>query len=57
MAILKKGANVRQVVPVIEGVVLQSQIHDDELKYEVEYVGADGETHTRWFLSSELEVV
>ena len=52
---LKKGVPVRQRVFVIEGEIIDRQFVDDEVKYNVEYVGADGETHTRWFTASELE--
>jgi len=55
MEILKKLTRVRQVVPVIEGVVVQAAIHDDEIKYEVEWIDAVGDTHRRWFNQSELE--
>lgn len=53
---IKKGATVRQVVPVIEGVV-QDVTFDAEsmsFKYRVTYVGADGESHERWFTHAEL---
>ena len=53
--LLKKGTLVRQVVHVIEGTIVGSAVHDDELKCEVEYVGADGETHRRWFALEEVE--
>ena len=53
--LLKKGTLVRQVVHVIDGTIVGSAVHDDELKYEVEYIGEDGETHRRWFTLEEVE--
>lgn len=53
----KKGAKVRQVVPVIEGEVVGQQIIDDEVQYEVAYGGSDGEQHSRFFKESELEAL
>lgn len=53
----KKGAEVAQIVPIIHGTVLDSRIVDDDVSYLVEYVGADGEAHERWFAEAELEGV
>lgn len=55
---IAKGAQVRQVVPVIQGQVLERRFNDDAntMEYHVSYVGADGPT-ARWFKESELEVV
>lgn len=51
------GAPVRLVQPVIAGTVTDTEYDKDaeELKHLVEYVGADGEKHTRWFTASQLE--
>lgn len=54
----QKGAVVRQVVPAIIGTVTERRFSDerDVFEYLVEYVGADGETHSRWFTEKEIEV-
>jgi hypothetical protein len=51
----KKGYEVRLIQPVIEGPILSVAIVDDEVQYEVEYVGADGEIHRRFFKEADLE--
>jgi hypothetical protein len=53
----KKGDSVRQVVPVIEGKVVEVKIVDDDVQYCVEYVDAAGETHQRFFAESDIEAV
>lgn len=57
MQLLKKGTQIKQITPAIEGVVLSSQVHDDVLQYLIEYIGADGETHQRWFHTTEVEAI
>lgn len=49
----QKGDQVRQVVPVIAGQVLDMQIIDGDVQYLVEYV-EDGETKQRWFKETEI---
>ncbi len=51
----KKGDIVRQVVPVIEGEIVSKAIVDDDVQYEVAYIGADGEPHSRFFKEDELK--
>lgn len=53
----KKGDTVRQVVPVIEGVVKTLAIVDDKVQFEVAYTGEDGEDHSRFFTEGEIELV
>jgi len=53
----KRNDVVRQVVPVIEGVVGDAKIVDGDVQYEVAYVGADGEPHFRFFKEDEIEAV
>jgi hypothetical protein len=53
----KVGAKVRQVVPVIEGEVVDMKLVDGEVQFEVSYIGADGEAHSRFFSESEIEAV
>ncbi|MDZ4328682.1 MAG: hypothetical protein U1A73_27260 [Pseudomonas sp.] len=53
----KIGAAVRQVVPVIEGTVVDQKIIDGEVKFCVEYSGADGAPHQRYFGEDEIEAV
>lgn len=56
MAITHKiGASVRQVVPVIQGTVVDQKIIDGEVKFCVEYSGPDGEPHQRFFAEDEIE--
>lgn len=52
----KKGDRVSQIVPVIEGEVVNSAIVDDEVSFLVAYEDLDGVVHERWFKDSELEV-
>lgn len=53
----KKGDPVRQLVPVIQGNIVEQNITDDEVAYKIEWVNAGGETESRWFKESELEAV
>lgn len=56
---IPKGTTVRQVVPVIEGVVNARRLNDDtgEVEYLVAYAAADGEPAERWFLESQIAAV
>ena len=51
----KKGAKVRQVVPAIQGEVVEIQIVDDEVQYRVDYIDGAGESHSRFFKDGEIE--
>jgi hypothetical protein len=51
----KKGDQVRQVIKPIEGEVVGMAIVDDDVQFLVEYIGADGETHSRFFKEHEIE--
>lgn len=53
----KTGAEVRQIVPVISGVVTSASIVDGEVVFEVAYIGTDGEAHSRVFKEDEIEAV
>lgn len=55
---IPKGAQVRQVVPVIAGVVAERRFidADDRFEYLVEYVDADGNAQSRWFVDGQIEV-
>lgn len=55
---IPKGTTVRQVVPVIEGVVNARRLNDDtgEVEYLVAYV-SNGEPAERWFLESQIAAV
>ena len=55
---IKTGTEVRQKAPAIEGHITRTKFNEsaDCLEYLVSYVTADGETHERWFLESEIEV-
>ena len=55
---METGNVVRLIQPVIQGEIKDTEYNKDTqmLKHLVEYVGADGETHTRWFDENQLEV-
>lgn len=55
---IPKGANVRQVVPVITGTVVERRFRDDDdvFEYLVEYQDADGNPQSRWFIDGQIEV-
>lgn len=59
MARFKKGDTVRQVVPVIEGVIESFQVDQEtgELQLLVSWQGTEGDTQSKYFLASELEAV
>lgn len=50
---------VRLVQPVIQGEIIDTQYNKQakQLEHLLEYTGSDGESHERWFLESELELV
>jgi hypothetical protein len=59
MSKFTKGAPVRQVVPVIEGVVSGYSV-DQELgtvQVLVEWEDVNGERHSRYFAESELQAI
>ncbi len=51
----KKGAAVRQVVPVVQGVVTDVMIIDGEVHYLVAWTGPDGERVERTFTEDQIE--
>jgi hypothetical protein len=51
----KKGDVVRQVAPVIQGAVVDVAIVDGDVQFCVEYTGADGDVHQRFFTEAEIE--
>ena len=53
----KKGDKVRQVVHIFEGVVTDAAIIDADVQFKVDYVGADGESHTRHFTEDQIELI
>ena len=55
--ILKKQTLVRQIIQPIQGKIINQGLHDGELKYLVQFVDKDNETHTRWFEQSEVEEI
>ena len=56
---IPKGAQVRQVVPVIEGAVIERRFNDagDTFEYLVEYADADDAAQSRWFTDGQIEEV
>ena len=59
MAKFKIDQDVRVAPVVIQGPVRDIRYDKDleDIVYLVEFVGADQETHTRWFTETELESV
>ena len=55
---MNEGQTVRLKQPVIQGDIKDTRFNKEvrQLEHLVEY-GEDGETHTRWFLESQLEAV
>lgn len=58
MAAFKEGDKVRLRAPVIEGGVADIQFNKGagELEYLVNYTDGNGDTQTRWFAESDLEI-
>lgn len=56
---MKTGQRARLITPVIEGEIKKTEYDEQQecLKHLLEYQGSDGETHSRWFLETELEGV
>lgn len=56
---MKVGANVRQVVPTIQGEVTATNWNDkaDCQEVQVRWTDANGDQHERWFLVTEVEEV
>ena len=52
----KQGDSVSQIVFTVAGTVKSATIVDNDICYLVEYGGADGETHERFFKEDEIEV-
>lgn len=55
----KEGDTVRQIAPVISGVVQDIQFNKgtSELEYLFEYTDGEGNAQSRWFTESQLEAV
>lgn len=49
------GAQVRQVVRVIEGEVIGTKLVDGEVAYLVRWADDQGEVHERYFTGSQIE--
>lgn len=56
---MEEGQQVRLIQPVIQGQITDTRYNKDakQLEHLVAYTDAQGETHERWFLESELEAV
>ena len=54
---LKVGTDVKLIAPVIQGKVVKPEVNGEDFGYMVDYKGADGEMHQRFFAAHELEVV
>ncbi|HNB43172.1 MAG TPA: hypothetical protein PLL72_03155 [Burkholderiaceae bacterium] len=56
---IAKGARVRQVVPVIEGEVIERRFSEthDQMEYHVVFPLPEGEVGARWFLESQIAEV
>jgi hypothetical protein len=58
MSAMIPGTRVRQIVNVIEGDVSDIRWSPDTKAFEVlVHYTADGESHNRWFLESQVQVV
>ncbi|KQV85439.1 hypothetical protein [Rhizobacter sp. Root1221] len=57
--VIKTGARVRQVVPQLEGEVVERRFNEgsEQMEYLVVFVTSDGTPGERWFLQSEVEEV
>lgn len=53
---MESGSKVKQIVPVIEGTILDTQWNKQAKQPEhlVEYTNPDGASSSRWFIESEL---
>lgn len=53
------GTQVKLIQPVIQGSIVDTEYNKDvkALQHKLEWLNADGETESRWFLESELEIV
>ena len=53
------GQTARLVQPVVQGEVIDTRFNKDagKLEHLLSYTDADGETHERWFIETELEAV
>lgn len=56
---MEEGNKVRQIAPVIEGTIVDTEYDKSTkaLRHLVEYTDAEGDEHQRWFSESELELV
>ena len=53
----KRGETVKQLTPIVQGIVTETRVIGDELMVFVEYTDANGEKHERPFSENELESV
>lgn len=53
---MESGSKVKQIVPIIEGTILDTQWNKQAKQPEhlVEFTSSDGDISTRWFIESEL---
>lgn len=56
---MKTGDKARVKQPELKGKIIETRYTEEHecLEHLLEYEGADGETHQRWFLAAELEGV
>lgn len=57
MSMIKRGAQVRLIQPVIQGEVMEAMTDGDQFGYRVKYKGEDGAEHERFFPAEKLEEV
>jgi hypothetical protein len=59
MSDLKVGVTARLKQPVVAGEISDARYSKEraQMEFLMDYIGADGEPHSRWFLESELEKV
>lgn len=53
------GQAAKLIQPVVQGEVTDTRYNKEagQLEHQLEYTDAAGESHTRWFLESQLEAV
>jgi hypothetical protein len=59
MSTLKVGVTAKLKQPVVKGEISDARYSKEQAQMEflMDYVGADDEVHSRWFLESDLEAV
>lgn len=53
------GQTAKLIQPVVQGTITDTRYNKEagQLEHQMEYTDANGESHDRWFLDSQLEAV